>query len=126
MRKARNIFIILFLIIIGVLIYLMFGNYSDGYRAGTMVKFSNKGYVFKTYEGQINLGMIMNDNNPGTTSVSSIWEFSVPAGNEQVVDLIQQALLTGKRIKLHYNEKFYVLPWRGDTKYFVDQAEIIP
>lgn len=30
-----------------------------------------------------------------------------------------------KRVKLHYNEKYVQLFWRGDTKYFVHEVEIL-
>ena len=30
-----------------------------------------------------------------------------------------------KRVKLHYDEKYLQLFWRGDTKYFVQEVEIL-
>lgn len=103
--------------------YYFFGNYSDGYRAGTVMKLSKKGLLFKTYEGELNLGMIMNEsNNP--VSVSNIWPFSVPANNEETLKKLDTAMMSGKRAKLHYREKFIAVPWRGDTKYIVYKVEL--
>jgi hypothetical protein len=92
---------------------IMFYTYSDGERAGTLYKFSHKGYVFKTYEGELNIGgvnqMIIND--------KSIWTFSV------ATDSIAKKLISaeGKYVRLHYDEKLRTLPWRGESKYIVDQ-----
>jgi hypothetical protein len=126
MRTFKLILFVLFLIIVGVGYYFLFGNYSDGYRGGTMIKFSRKGILMKTYEGELNLGMVLSDN-PSTTSASiaNIWYFSVPSGKKEVINRLDSALLTGHRVKVHYNEKFFKLPWRGDTKYVVDEVEVL-
>lgn len=124
----RSFKIILIIIIIAALAggaYYLFGNYSDGYRAGIMIKFSKKGSIFKTYEGELNLGMVLN-NEPQEVSVSNLWNFSVPSSNEEVIKKLEDAVLNGKRVKVHYNEKFVTLPWRGDTKYFIDEVEVAP
>lgn len=125
MRSFRIILIIVLLVAIGIGCYYLFGNYSEGYRAGTMIKFSKKGNVIKTYEGQLNLGMVLNDENT-PASVANIWSFTVKGKDTSAIRAIEKALLTGKRVKLHYNEKFIKLFWRGDTKYFVDEAELLP
>jgi len=52
---------ILFLIGIAVSSFLVFGTYSNGYRAGNVVKLSKKGFVIKTYEGQLNVGGFTED-----------------------------------------------------------------
>ena len=61
MAKLKIIAIIIIVLIVGVGGYFLFGNYSDGYRAGTMIKFSKRGVMFKTYEGELNLGMVLHD-----------------------------------------------------------------
>jgi len=124
MKKVKLIVLVLILALLGVGIYIVFGNYSDGYRAGTMIKFSQKGVVFKTYEGQLNLGMVLNDQDP-SVSVSNIWKFTVKASEDELNKKLQEALLNGKRVKVHYNEKFFQFAWRGDTKYIVDEVEIL-
>jgi len=124
MAKLKIILLGLFLIILGVGAYFLFGNYSDGYRAGTMIKFSKKGVLFKTYEGELNLGMVLNDQQP-SVSVSNIWKFSVKGSKDELNSKLQDALLNGKRVKVHYDEKFFQFDWRGDTKYIVDEVEIL-
>ncbi len=115
------------LIMIGLLIlglltgaYFVFGNYSEGTRAGTIVKLSNKGIVFKTVEGQLNLGGLSGETgSPATT----LWDFSVKGSEDAVVKALEEASLNGHRIKLFYKEKFYRLPWQGDTRYYIYQVE---
>ncbi len=110
------------IVVIGLLvaIYFLFGNYSDGTRAGTIVKLSNKGYFFKTMEGQLNLGGLTQESG---SPASSIWDFSVTSNDAQLIKDLEDANLNGHRIKLYYKEKYYTLPWSGDTKYFVYKVE---
>jgi hemerythrin superfamily protein len=124
-KKMKNILtLILFLILVGGC-YVLFGNFSEGARAGTMIKFSKKGILIKTYEGELNLGMILNSDNGQQTSVANIWNFSVHAKDKAVINTLQEALLSGKRVKVKYHEKFVRIFIRGDTKYFVYEVEII-
>jgi hypothetical protein len=103
--------------------FYFFGNYSDGYRAGTVIKLSRRGLVLKTYEGQLNLGMGIHDQNT-SVAVSNVWDFSVNAKDALVLARLDTALMTGKRAKLHYREKFVTAPWRGDTKYQVYRVDL--
>jgi len=111
---------IIFGIIALVGAYLLFGNYSVGTRSGILVKISHKGYVFKTYEGELNLGGYNAD---GSISnyVAGIWRFSVTPHDQQLVEALHA--LQGYPVKLYYREKYFRLPWRGDTKYIVYQVE---
>lgn len=125
MNTAKLISAFIVVLVLAGLGYYLFGNYSDGYRAGTVIKLSNKGLVFKTYEGDLNLGMVMNESeNP--VSVSNIWPFSVSASDKEVLDQLEAAMMSGRRAKLHYREKFLAVPWRGDTKYIVYKVEVAP
>lgn len=94
--------------------------YSEGNRAGRLIKFSSKGYVFKTYEGEMNLGGVTNTTN-GNLMMNYMWNFSVV--NKDVADTLSK--LEGRDIRVHYKEKLATLPWRGDTKYIVDNVEEI-
>ena len=85
-------------------------------RAGRLMKFSHKGFIFKTYEGELNLGGINATN--GGVMINNIWLFSVVDKN--VADSLLK--LEGKDISVHYKEKISTLPWRGDSKYIVDKV----
>lgn len=118
---------ILIIILVSVLVlggsigsFLVFGTYSNGSRVGTLVKFSKKGVVFKTYEGQLTTGGFTPEDDGGLTN---IWEFSVQRGEDQVRQSIEKAMEEGTKVRLHYTEKYYQYDWRGDTKYFVYMVE---
>jgi hypothetical protein len=107
------------LIVLGLIIYFLFATvytYSDGNRAGRLIKFSHKGYVFKTYEGELNLGGINTTN--GGILINNMWQFSV--AEKAVGDSLSK--LEGKDVTLHYTEKVRSLPWRGESKYIVDRV----
>lgn len=101
-----------------LIIYLLFATvytYSDGNRAGRLIKFSHKGYIFKTYEGELNLGGINTTN--GGILINNMWQFSV--SDKSVADSL--STLEGKDVTLHYREKIKALPWRGESRYIVDK-----
>ena len=119
-RAIRRFFLILLAIaIIGAGAYLWWANwtYSEGTRAGYLIKISKKGVVFKTYEGQLNLGGFQSDEQSGV--IGNIWEFSVR--KKEVYEQLQD--LEGKQVKLHYKQKYKSMPWQGDTDYFIYKAE---
>ena len=121
MRKWIILFIFLFLVF-GILYYITFGYYSEGKRGGFVVKLSKKGYVFKTHEGVLNVGGLYEG---GGTLNATQWDFSVGSDNELAVAKLEEAIKTGRRVSLTYEEKFFILPWVGDTKYFVTEVEIL-
>lgn len=94
--------------------------YSDGYRDGTLIKFSRKGYIFKTYEGELNQGGIANPT-PGTAMMNQIWHFSVKDDAE--AEKLNQ--MGGKVVRLHYKQYNKNFIWEGETPYIVDSAELV-
>ena len=115
MKKAIPILIaILLLIVGGYYLYTQY-TYSEGNRAGTLIKFSKKGNVFKTYEGELNqIGI-----NAGM--MNNIWKFSVK--EQAVADTLMQ--MEGKTVSLHYKEIKHAFVWQGETNYFVDQVKVV-
>jgi hypothetical protein len=107
--------IVVFLIIFLVARYSY--TYSEGNRAGRLIKFSKQGFIFKTYEGEMNLGGVTNAAN-NSMMMNYMWDFSVT--NQAVADTL--LMLEGKDISVHYKEKMAKLPWRGDTKFIVDKV----
>lgn len=90
-------------------------NYSDGDRAGILQKFSRKGWICKTFEGELAMSIV-----PGVSP--TIWEFSVR--DEALRAPLDSAL--GKRVVLHYTEHRGV-PTKcfGTTNYFVDRVRLV-
>ena len=109
MRRA--ILISSLIIILGVLGYVYwyyYNPYSDGYREGVLQKFSRKGNMFKTYEGEIiQLGF----GQRGASFNAQYFYFSV--ADVRLADSLENCL--GKRVKLHYTQYRRSLPWRGDN-----------
>ncbi len=93
-------------------------SYSDGDRAGQVVKLSRKGYIFKTYEGELATlakGQI-------GTMLSNTFQFTVK--EEDIAAKIQDAMNSGKSVSLHYEQAYFKFPWEGETKYFVTNVNI--
>jgi len=84
-------------------------DYSDGERAGYIQKFSHKGWLCKTWEGEMALV-----NLPG--AMPEIFHFSVR--DNMVAKRIQDVV--GKRVALTYEQHIGVpTSCFGDTQYFV-------
>lgn len=90
-------------------------SYSDGYRAGYIQKFSKKGWVCKTWEGDLAMSTI-----PG----SAPEHFLFTVHSDSVAAQISKMM--GSRVNLHYEEHAKV-PGScfGDTRYFVVGAQPI-
>jgi hypothetical protein len=91
-------------------------SYSTGERAGWVQKFSHKGWVCKTWEGELALVSL-----PG----SSVEKFLFTVRDDAVARQITAAM--GKRVTLHYEEKVG-LPTScfGETRHFVSGLTINP
>lgn len=97
-------------------------DYSDGDRAGVVNKLSRKGIIFKTWEGEMNLGGFRNQANAATgqstgAMTANIFTFTVE--DEVVVEKLRAAMAEGRVVSLTYRQELIVMPWRGDTNYFI-------
>ncbi|MDA8595833.1 hypothetical protein N9L20_05060 [Flavobacteriaceae bacterium] len=119
-----------FFIKLGIGIFLVVGlffwlastlNYSDGFRSGRVVKVSKRGAIFKTIEGQLNIDTFgaLKDKN----QFSQTFMFTVESGNDELVEELRQASLSGQIVNIYYQEKYIKFSWRGDTKYFVYKVD---
>ena len=89
-------------------------SYSNGERAGFMQKFSKKGWLCKTWEGELLLTTV-----PGAVPE----KFAFTVRDEAVV---QQLLANaGKRVILSYSQhKGIPTSCFGDTEYFIDKVQV--
>lgn len=89
--------------------------YSSGERTGVITKLSKRGYIWKTWEGEMNLGGMSAD--AGGVAVPNAWRFSVDS------DAVAQQLLplaTGaKRVTLVYTELYKTSVKQGETDYLI-------
>ena len=121
MKTLKKILIVIVILALAIGAFLYFGTYSEGHRAGIIMKVSKKGTIFKTWEGQMNLetfGAIKTDN-----IVSEIFSFSIEDGNQDLIDELNAAALSGERVNLKYIERYIKVSWRGETKYFAIGVE---
>lgn len=104
-------------------------NYSDGFRVGTINKFSHKGLIFVTWEGEMNLGGFRQGQDG---AVANLWQFSIDGARERNEDVdalaaaITKAAESGKAVKVYYKQDICFCPDRGNTGYFVQKVEALP
>ena len=110
---------VLFLIITSIVLVfgayfaaVYYASYSEGTRSGELIKFSKKGILFKTYEGEISQGI----------SGAQIFSFSVEEGEPEVINKLD--LYQGKYVKVTYKERFGTFAWLGDTKYYITKVTV--
>ncbi|MBO9636646.1 hypothetical protein [Siphonobacter aquaeclarae] len=120
MKTFVKILVVLLILGIGIFWVLTLVNYSEGERAGTITRFSKRGYVFKTWEGELLLGGF----SQGTGQLNAEkWNFTVESSRDSTINTINEGLRTGRRITLFYEEKLFQFDWNGETKFFVTRAE---
>jgi hypothetical protein len=90
-------------------------SYSSGERVGIVQKISNKGWICKTWEGELNMVVL-----PGGVPEKfffTVWDEKVAASVNKTI---------GKRVSLHYNEKMG-LPSScfGDTRHYITKVVVL-
>ncbi|MCB6000717.1 6-phosphogluconate dehydrogenase [Flavobacterium psychrophilum] len=108
LRKSLFIIITtLVLVIMGYFTFLYYATYSEGVRSGELIKFSHKGMIFKTWEGEISQGI----------SGAQIFSFSIMDSEKKVISDFKE--MVGQYVKITYIERYKTFPWWGDSKYFI-------
>jgi hypothetical protein len=94
---------------------MLWWSYSEGERAGVLQKFSKRGWICKTYEGELAQYVV------GGVA-PQIWNFSVR--DEAVAEQLHKAV--GQQVRIHY-EEHRGLPTNcfGETDYFATRFEVI-
>ena len=119
-RAGRGVTILLGLLVLaalglGLWTWLALSwSYSDGERAGVLQKFSRRGWLCKTQEGELALYIV-------SGIAPQVWNFSVR--DEATAAALDKAV--GHRVQLHYTEHPGIpSTCFGDTRYFVDRITI--
>ena len=107
-------------VLIGIIIAIVLGftaftwltlhwSYSEGERAGLLQKFSRRGWICKTYEGEMVLA---------TVATVNAEKFLFTVRDE---DIAKQLIADiGKHVKVHYEQRKWIpTSCFGDTEYFV-------
>ena len=90
-------------------------SYSEGNRVGYVQKLSRRGWLCKTWEGELQLSNI-----PGSAPV--LFQFTVRS--DSIAKVIEDA--GGRQVQLYYKQHVGVpTDCFGDTEYFVDAVRVI-
>lgn len=115
MKKFLTITLLVIVLVLGIFIWWRyFRAFGGGTKAGELNYMVYKGYVFKTYEGEL----IQQGFKGGTPGNIQSNEFLFSVQKESVAEQLMKN--TGKTFILHYEEYLGALPWRGNTKFIVD------
>ena len=118
-RVGKFLLILLLLLVVGVGLWTWFSlswAYSEGERAGTLQKFSQKGWLCKTYEGELALYVV------GGVA-PQIWHFSTRD------DRVAKELygVVGQNVQLHYTEHRGIpSSCFAETPYFATGFRLVP
>ncbi|HEY8053534.1 MAG TPA: hypothetical protein VIE42_12110 [Steroidobacteraceae bacterium] len=125
LTRTRNWGLKVFKVFIGFLVLVLLGlaaftwgtlhwSYADGERAGYVQKFSRKGWLCKTWEGEMAMVTM-----PGT--VAEKFQFTVP--DDAVAAKLNADI--GKRVALHYEQRKWIpSSCFGETEYFVTGVRV--
>ena len=118
---SKSFKIMLWVLIIPILLFALYTwavltwVYSSGERAGYVQKLSQKGFICKTYEGELVLVSM-----PGTQAE----KFLFTVRNEAVAKRINETV--GKRVRLIYEEHIGIpTSCFGESGYFVQDVQLL-
>lgn len=120
-RFFKRLLLVLLLVAFIAFAFLYWGVYERGVMAGRVLRITQKGMVFKTYEGKLSLesfGALRN-----TSPIAETFDFSVERSDTTVILNLQEVALSGERVNLHFVKRYLKVPWRGETRYFVKRVE---
>ncbi len=120
-KLKKYLFISLAVVIVAWFTYFFICGmtYSEGTRSGVLTKVSKKGYVFKTFEGELNVGGL--NQGDGTIMPASIFKFSVEG--QDIYNQLEKE--QGKKVVLHYKERIKAFFWQGETNYFIQKVTFV-
>ena len=109
------VLIAIVLLVAGYFLFVFNWSYSEGERAGWIQKFSSKGWLCKTWEGELAMVSM-----PGSMSEKFFFTVWDDATAEQINKVM------GKRVSLHYEEKVGIpTSCFGETRYYVTKVAVV-
>jgi hypothetical protein len=122
-KGTRILVITLLVLFFGLFLFVWwryYYTYSDGNRFGLLQKFSRRGAMFKTYEGEMILSSVKGNANVAIASEKFFFSVTDDGVAQQLNNL------QGHNITVHYKEKNSPAFWRGDSPYVVDSVRVEP
>lgn len=131
MKKGVNWWqfsLILILVVVGIPLFFASARFLWGFvgvnidvgtgdRVAKIIKVSEKGWIWKTWEGEAVLTQ-------GDLVATYVWSFSIDNDDpirDELVNKMRQAFESGEVVKIHYNERAGFVPWRSKTSYFLKE-----
>lgn len=113
--KIFAVLLAIVLLVAGYFLLVFNWSYSEGERAGWVQKFSSKGWLCKTWEGEMAMVSM-----PGSMSEKfffTVWDDATAAEINK---------LMGKRVSLHYEEKVGIpTSCFGETRYYATKVSAV-
>jgi len=97
--------------------------YSEGARTGVIQKFSKKGMMCDTYEGEAVTEGFRFKGNQTRSYGSNVWSFSVR--NPEVAKAVDQAMSSGEPVRLTYVQRALHNPCKSGTEYDVVSVQAV-
>ncbi|MGN0233189.1 MAG: hypothetical protein ACI4B5_02055 [Bacteroidaceae bacterium] len=100
-------------------------NYSNGEKVGNLVEFTQKGVIYDSWEGRLNMTQT------GMNTSGEPFSFSFDNDRDDqdsLIALMKQAQVEGWKLKICYHEVWgfkNVFNNRGETDYFVDGVTVL-
>jgi len=89
--------------------------YGEGVESGQLKHVVKQGNIFKTYEGVL----ILTQLSAGSGLPGVEHEFNFSISNDSIAN--RMMVNSGKYFSVHYREYRRSLPWRGSSRFVVDQ-----
>lgn len=121
LRLLKRFLFIVLLLGAGVLAFFYWGIYESGVMAGKVLSITQRGMIFKTYEGKMSIESF--GSLKGVSPIAETRDFSVEKNETEIIKSLEQVALSGERVNLHFVRRYWRFPWRGDTKYFIVRVE---
>ncbi|HBN46787.1 MAG TPA: hypothetical protein DD401_03965 [Prevotella sp.] len=100
-------------------------NYSQGEKVGNLIEFTNKGVIWESWEGSLN----MTQTGMNTSGEPFYFSFDRDRNDQDsLIALMKQAQVEGWKLKIRYHEVWglkNILGNRGETDYFVDNVTVL-
>ncbi len=119
------------IVVVGALVVADY-TYSEGMRKGTVSKLSRKGFLCKTWEGELAMANFSRDGTLGPDNRGTDNTFYFSVDDKKTAQNLQNAMRDHAVVNLSYQQKLFPLSWsipgfcQRRTEYEVHEVETIP
>ena len=98
----KKFLLVVFILGLAIFSFLYWGTYESGIMAGKVLRITEKGMLFKTYEGKLNLetfGALK-----GASPIVESFDFSVDGKETELIETLEAVALSGERVNLKFKK----------------------